>query len=87
MSEHTMTSPEADVVLMNLDLNDDELLRRFRSRVRQEIATHLSSGQPIYYCGLGEDAGKLFMRLPDGRRVEYRLAEDGTREIVRDVAR
>lgn len=85
MSEQAVIPSESDVVLLDLSVNDDELLRRFRVRVRQEIATHLSSGQPIYYCGLGDDTGKLFMRLPDGRRFEYRLANDGTRVIIRDV--
>lgn len=85
MSEPVKLPSERDAILVDLSVSDDEMLRRFRSRVRQEIATHLSLGQPIYYSGLGEETGKLFIRYPDGRRVEYRIAPDGTREVVRDV--
>ncbi len=76
---------ESDLPLVDLSVGND-LLHRFQSQVRQEIATHLAEGRPVYGCGLGQETGVLYMRLPDGRRVEYRYAADGTRQIVRDIA-
>lgn len=85
MSEQAFTSAETDVAMADLTASREELVHRFRVGVRRELATQLSSGHPIFYCGLGEETGKLFMRMPDGRRFEYRVTEDGTREIVREV--
>lgn len=76
---------EADLPLVDLSM-DNDLLHRFQSQVRREIATHLAEGRPVYASGLGQETGVLYMRLPDGRRVEYRHAADGTRQIVRDLA-
>jgi hypothetical protein len=43
------------------------------------------AGRTLYYCGTGgDDAGKLFMHTPEGRRFEYRIVPDGSREIVRE---
>ncbi len=66
-------------------LDDVELARLFREAAQQAVAAHLAAGRPVYYGGEGDEAGKLFMRLPDGRRFEYRLRVGGTPEIVREV--
>lgn len=65
--------------------SDKELERLFQEAVQGAVAAHLADGSPIYYGGTGAEAGKLFMRLPGGRRFEYRLHEDGTREVIREV--
>lgn len=65
----------------------DEMMRLFREGVQREIAEQLAAGYTIYYGGIGDDAGKLFMHTPDDRRFEYCIREDGTREIVRELPR
>jgi hypothetical protein len=76
-----------DLLEGDLLANTPEIERRFREQVRREVAAHLAAGRPVFYGGLGEDAGKLFMLMPDGQRYEYRLRDDGTREIVRELGR
>jgi hypothetical protein len=76
-----------DLLEGDLLANAPVIERRFREQVRREVAAHLAAGRPVFSCGLGEDAGKLFMDTPDGRRYEYRRRSDGTREIIREVAR
>jgi hypothetical protein len=86
MSDHALAADETmEVSAADLTAGRAEMLRRFRSGVRREVATHLSTGHPVFSCGLGDETGHLFMRLPDGRRLEYRVAADGTREIVHDA--
>jgi hypothetical protein len=63
----------------------DEMMRLFREGVQREIAEQLAAGQTVYYCSTQDNLGKLFMLRPDGRRFEYRVLEDGTREIVREI--
>lgn len=65
--------------------NSDELLRLFQAGAQRAVADHLAAGHPVYYGGTGPDAGKLFMQTPDGRRFEYRMREDGTREVIREI--
>ncbi len=62
-----------------------DIERLFREQVQRDIAEHLAAGRPVYYGGVGADAGKLFVQMPDGRHFEYRVREDYTREIVREV--
>jgi hypothetical protein len=64
-----------------------DLLHRFREEVQREVAAQLAAGHTIYYCGTGDEAGKLFMHTPDDRRFEYRIRADGTREIVHELPR
>ncbi len=65
--------------------DSDELLRLFQAGAQRAVADHLAAGHPVYYGGTGPEAGKLFMQKPDGRHFEYRMREDGTREIVREI--
>jgi len=71
------TTPTGDD---NLDV--DEITRLFQEGAREVVAAHLAAGRPVYY---GDDNGKLFMWMPDGRRFEYRRWVDGSPEIVREV--
>jgi hypothetical protein len=64
-----------------------DLLHRFREEVQRAVAAQLAAGHTIYYCGTGDEAGRLFMHTPDDRRFEYRIRADGTREIVRELPR
>lgn len=81
--------PESDIGTVEADvmLNDDELMRRFRTYVRRDLATQLAAGHPVYYGGIGEDADKLFVHLPDGRRFEYHVTTDGAHEMIRELPR
>lgn len=74
-------------VIADPTTNRDEMMRRFNEGVQRELAEQLAAGYTIYYGGTGDGAGKLFMHTPDGRRFEYRVLEDGTREIVREIAK
>lgn len=66
--------------------NRSEVMRLLREDVQRELASQRAAGTTTYYCGTtGEDAGKLFMHTPDDRRFEYRVRQDGAREIVREV--
>lgn len=56
-----------------------------REEVQREIAAHLAAGQPVYYGGVGDEAGKVFQHLPDGRRFEVRVLDDGSVERLRQV--
>jgi len=87
MSEPAWSSVPVELALPEADasVDRDELLHRFRRGVRRAVARQLAHGHPIYYGGSGDDAGRLFMRTPDGRRFEYRVCEDGTREVLREL--
>lgn len=88
MSEQRALVPfSLDLLGTDFALGRDLLIRRFREQVRHDIAAQLAAGHTIYSCGTGDEAGKLFMHTPDGRRFEYRLRADGTREIVRELPR
>ena len=65
--------------------DNDEMIRLFREGVQREVAEQLAAGLTVYYCSAQDHPGKLFMLRPDGRRFEYRVREDGTREIVREI--
>jgi hypothetical protein len=62
-----------------------EEIEAAQAAVAEAVADHLAAGRPVFYGGSGENAGKLFMLLPDGRRFEYRRRPDGSREIIREV--
>ena len=86
-----MLKRDADI-LDNVDLLTDgfvtrrsELLRVASAGVQRIVAAQSQAGYPTYYSGTGDQADRLFMHLPDGRRCEYRVHADGVREIVRDV--
>lgn len=66
-------------------LKPRDVERRFQEAVREAVAAHLAAGRPVYYGGQGPDEGRLYMRLPDGRRFEYVRRADGSRDIVREV--
>ncbi|MGH2389414.1 MAG: hypothetical protein ACRDIE_14520 [Chloroflexota bacterium] len=59
----------------DLLVNAGEIEKRFRLRVRREIAAHLASGHPIYFGVKAEQAGKLYMRTPDGDVHEVPASE------------
>lgn len=59
----------------------NKLERLAQEGVRKEIAKHKAAGNPIFYSR----KGVLIMELPDSRCFEYRLLEDGTQEIIREV--
>ena len=63
----------------------EEMMLQIRKHVRQVIDQQLASGHNAYYGGTGADAGRLYLRTPDGRRFEYRVHSDGTREMVREL--
>ena len=65
----------------------DEQLRRFRDSLRRELAAQLAAGHPVYSGGMGAKAGMLIVHLPDGRICEYRVREDGTHQIMRELPR
>jgi hypothetical protein len=84
MSEqHAPAGP--DLLGTDLTACRRDLLHRFREEVQREVAAQLAAGHIIYYCGTGDEAGRLFMHTPDDRRFEYRIRADGTREIVREL--
>jgi len=87
MREPAWSPPPAELVLPEADVSVDreELMHRFRRGVRRAVALQLAHGHPIHYGGSGDDAGRLFMRTPDGRRFEYRVCENGTHEVLREL--
>lgn len=88
MAEQRVTPPMVhDASSGDFAASRDELVRLFQGEVRRETATQLAAGRIVYYCGTGDEAGKLFMHTPDGRRFEYRVYPDGTHEIVRELQR
>ena len=60
-----------------------ELAQAFREEAQRAVAEQLAAGLSVYSCGTGAETGKLFVRLPNGRRFEYRVLPDGTEEIIR----
>ncbi len=87
MSESAWSPHPAEPVLPEADVSVErhELVRRFRQGIRRAVARQLAHGQSIHYGGSGDDAGRLFMRTPDGRRFEYRVCDDGTHEVLREL--
>ena len=81
---HTVTETRMDRVTP--PLGHAEIMALARAAVQDAVAEHLAAGFPVFSCGIGEAAEKLFMLMPDGRRFEYRMREDGTREIIRELA-
>jgi hypothetical protein len=77
----TPTAAAADDALADRE----RFMRLFREGVQREVAEQLAAGLTIYSGGTGAEEGKLFIHTPDGRRFEYRVREDGTREIVREL--
>lgn len=59
-------APGMDILEGDLLVNAREIEERFQRQVRHEIAAHLASGHPIYFGGKGDQAGKLYMRTPEG---------------------
>ena len=60
-----------------------EMARLAQEGVKKEIARHKAAGNPIFYSR----NGVLIKELADGRCFEYRLQEDGTEEIIRELPR
>ncbi len=85
MSEQAVSPTETGIAEADLTVSRDEFMRRFRAGVRRELATQLSAGHPVYYGGIGAEAGTLFVHGPDGRRFEYHVLEDGTHELIREI--
>lgn len=79
--------PMLDLLGADFVAGRDELARLFREGAQRAVAEQLAAGRPVFSRGtMGDEAGKLFIRNPDGRRFEYRLCPDGSREIVREVS-
>jgi hypothetical protein len=87
MNREQALAEGAGVLEADLLAPGDELMRRFRSGLRRELAAQLAAGYPVYSGGIGQEAGMLIVHLPDGRLCEYRVREDGTHEIVRELPR
>ena len=60
------SAPQLDLLDGDLPADAGEISKRFQRQVRREIAERLASGQPIYFGGKADQAGKLFMRTPAG---------------------
>lgn len=76
----------ADLLGADFATGREELARAFREEAQRVVDEHLTAGRVVYGCGIGDDADRLFMLTPDGKRYEYRIRPDGTREIVRELA-
>lgn len=83
--EEQAIAEETGIIEADLLSSGDELIRRFREGLSRELAAHLAAGYPVYSGGTGPEAGMLIVRMPDGHRYEYRVREDGTREIGREL--
>ena len=59
-----------------------EILRLFRGAVQEDVAAHLTAGDPVFSCGLGDETGKLFMHTPDGHRIEVGRRSNGSYERI-----
>lgn len=59
-----------------------EMARLAQEEVKKEIAKHKAAGNPIFYSR----NGILVKELADGRCFEFRLREDGTEEIIQELA-
>ena len=59
-----------------------EMARLAQEEVKKEIAFHKAAGNPIFYS----KNGILVKELADGRCFEFRLREDGTEEIIQELA-
>jgi hypothetical protein len=68
------------------ELDDDELEALFRSAAEQQVARQLVAGYPVYSSGIGPDADKLYMEMPDGRCFQYELGPDGQPMLLRELA-
>jgi len=65
---------------------DQARLHAALSAIREDLDAQRRAGRTLYSCGTsGDDAGKLFMHTPEGRRSEYRILPDGSREFVREL--
>ncbi len=85
MSDQLTAAPSLDDLF---GPNRDKVMRLLREDVQRELAAQRAAGHTTYYCGtMGDEAGKLFMHTPDDRRFEYRVLEDGTHDIVRELPR
>ncbi len=84
-SSETIETEQLDLFGADFARSGKVIERLFREQVQRDVAEHLAAGRPVYYGGVGADASKLFVHMPDGRRFEYRVREDRTREIVREV--
>ncbi len=87
MKELSDDTPDAGLFEADLLVSRDELMRRFRAGVRRDVAMQLSAGYPVYSGGVGDEAGLLVVHLPDGHTWAYRVREDGTHDLVRELAR
>ena len=54
-------------------------------RYEELVCLFLTAGNPVFSCGLGDEAGKLFMHTPDGHRFEVRLGSDGSYERLAEA--
>ena len=65
---------------------DKAQLQATLAGIRDDLDAQRRAGRTLYYCGTSEDAaGKLFMHTPEGRRFEYHILADGSRETVREL--
>lgn len=85
--EERPVATETGVVEADLLAPMEVQIERCREYLRRELAAHLAAGYPVYSGGTGPEAGMLIVRMPDGRRYEFRGREDGTDEIVRELPR
>lgn len=69
------------------ELTDEELDAIVRAAVERAVERQLAAGYPVYSSGIGADADKLYMDLPDGRRFQYDVDGDGRPVIIREIAR
>ncbi len=67
------------------DPDTEELLRGARSLAAERVQQILALGRSIRYEGRGDQAGRLFELLPDGRIFEIRES-NGAIERVHAVA-
>jgi hypothetical protein len=79
-------SSGADVFGLHLDREAHlARIRHLQMLFRPDLNAQRAAGTILYSCGTGADSGRLFLQRPDGRRFEYRLRDDGSEEIIREV--
>jgi hypothetical protein len=74
--------------IMGLDLDHQAHLARIRHLqmlFQQDLSAQRAAGATLYSCGTGADTGRLFLQRPNGRRFEYRIRDDGSEGIIREV--